>query len=245
MQRPQLLYLPGMDATGRLFYRQAVELDDLFDIHTFGADPDPEETWSCLAEAAFPLVDPRRPTVLCGESFGACLALAMVCQPRCQWAGMILVNPATSFRRGPLWLKAWRGLRWVPDPIYRWTSRYGLGWLASIDQIYPRDREQLADAAYSVPPTVVVRRLQLLSEFDVNQLPLEQVSIPVMLIAGGRDRILPSADEADRLAQRFPVASVDISPQSGHACLLERHFSLRKFILKPGSLLDPLLTSEA
>ncbi len=234
-QRLQLIYLPGMDGTGQLFYRQAALLKDFFVIRCmrFNAWADPrQETWENLAELVRSKLDPERPTVFCGESFGACVALQVAVRNSSRCAGLILVNPASSFRRGPWWLGAGsRLLPWVPDLFYRALSDRSLTMLAELDQIAPSDRQNLADAVRSVPPEVTHRRLMMLSQFNPEYLPLERLKFPVLLVAGAQDRLLPSVDEVNRLSQRFAKAAVEIAPQSGHACLLERQLDLRRMVI--------------
>lgn len=234
-RRLQLIYLPGLDGTGDLFYRQAALLKDHFVIRCMRlnswADPR-QETWETLAALVRSKLDPERPTVFCGESFGACLALQVAVRNSSRCAGLILINPASSFRRGPWWLNAGtRLLPWVPEPLYRGFSERSLGMLAELDQIAPTDRQNLADAVRVVPAEVTHRRLLMLSEFNAEYLPLERLKFPVLLVAGAQDRLLPSVDEVNRLSQRFAKVAVEISAQSGHACLLERQLDLSRMVI--------------
>lgn len=233
--RLQMVYLPGMDGTGQLFYRQAALLKEYFAIRCvrFNAETlSQPETWESLAELVRDKLDPERLTVFCGESFGACLALQVAVRNSSRCAGLILINPATSFHRGPWWLgMGVRVLPWVPEPFYRALSERSLGMLAELEQIAPTDRQNLADAVYSVPSQVTHRRLALLSEFNAEYLPLERLKFPVLLVAGGKDRLLPSIDEVNRLSRRFSRVAVEIAPHSGHACLLERQLDLRRMLI--------------
>lgn len=233
--RLQLVYLPGMDGTGQLFYRQAALLKEYFVIRCVRFNTEARkrpETWDNLAELVRERLDPHRPTVFCGESFGACLALQVAVRNSSRCAGLILVNPASSFRRGPWWLGVGsRLLPWVPESIYRALSDRSLAMLAELDQIALPDRQNLADAVRSVPADITHRRLHLLSEFNAEYLPLERLKFPVLLVAGAQDRLLPSVDEVNRLSRRFSKVAVEISPPSGHACLLERHLDLRRMMI--------------
>jgi pimeloyl-ACP methyl ester carboxylesterase len=71
-----------------------------------------------------------------------------------------------------------------------------------------------------------------MGSFDVDTLPLQDLRMPVVLLASGRDRLLPSVDEANRLAERLPYSHVEILPYSGHACLLEQDLDLRVVLEK-------------
>ena len=78
----------------------------------------------------------------------------------------------------------------------------------------------------SVTPESAAWRLSLLSQFTVEELPLERIEQPVLILASGADRLLPSATEAERLVRYLPNAQKILLPQSGHACLLETEVKL-------------------
>lgn len=235
---PPLLYLPGMDGTGKLFYRQATSLANDFSIRCLTFPTGGQETWLSLAADVRAQLD--RPTWLCGESFGACLALQVAAEyPDC-CAGLILVNPASSFRRGSVILAGRMLLPFLPDPIYRWASERGLSWLSELNRIAPADQQIFAQAVQSVPLATTVHRLALLSQFQPDPLPLESLQMPTLLIGSKRDRLLPSLEEVYSLAKRIPTAQVEIAPYSGHACLLEQDFSLRQLLQKRQLLPEPI-----
>jgi pimeloyl-ACP methyl ester carboxylesterase len=243
-KRPLLLYLPGMDGTGKLFYRQAQALQAEFHVRPLSLNhPAAGQSWESLADWVGSQLDEG--AYLCGESFGACLALAVAAQQPERCRGLILVNPASSLRRRPWW---WAGhvlLPFLPPALYHQMAERGLGFLAELSQMEPPDRERLRQAVHSVEPTVAAQRLALLGSFVVEALPLESMTLPTLLVAGGRDRLLPSVQEVQRLAERLPQAQVEISPLSGHACLLERQMNLRRYLLKPDGVCAPLLLNSA
>ncbi len=236
--KPHLLYLPGMDGTGDLFERQQAVLGQAFRIHCLRLNDilsqDPEskqpESWELLVEVAADHLHPD--TVVCGESFGACLGLLLALAYPDQVRGLVLVNPASSFRRGAWWINGRHLLHWIPEGIFRATSERGLGWLAELSQMSALSRTKLKAAVRSVSTQLSAQRLSLLHQFDPDPLPLENLTMPTLLVAGGRDRLLPSVSEARRLAQRIPQSVVAISPQSGHACLMEKDLNLADLIEK-------------
>jgi pimeloyl-ACP methyl ester carboxylesterase len=88
----------------------------------------------------------------------------------------------------------------------------------------------------SVPPETVSWRLSLLREFHVNPEKLQQLQQPVLLVAGGSDRLLPSRSEIERLNQILPNTKTVILPDSGHACLLEEEINLYEILQVNGFL---------
>ena len=66
--------------------------------------------------------------------------------------------------------------------------------------------------------------------FSIQTEKLRQVRYPVLLVGSAGDRILPSVEETQRLAQIFPNAQAVTLPYSGHACLVEDDVNLEELI---------------
>lgn len=232
--RPTLLYLPGMDGTGKLFYRQQGNLADHFNLLALALPPNVlPPTWTAIATQLHRRLAHQHlpyPLYLCGESFGGCLALAYAAQFPDQIAKLILINPATGFDRRP-WLQLGIPLnRWLPDVFQGLTTLTGLPFLAAIDRIQPGDRRQLLNAMRSLPPSVIADRLALLQNFSASGINWQQIQTPSLILASQGDRLLPSVEEAYRLQAHLTHAKVQILPHSGHACLLETELSLRQIL---------------
>lgn len=82
-------------------------------------------------------------------------------------------------------------------------------------------RHQLLAAIQAVRPQSAAWRLALLRQFRLEDLPLDRVHQPVLILASEADRLLPSQREAKRLAGFLPGATIVQLPDRGHACLLE------------------------
>jgi pimeloyl-ACP methyl ester carboxylesterase len=89
----------------------------------------------------------------------------------------------------------------------------------------------------SVPAETVLWRLSLLREFEIDEEKLSRLTQPVLLIAGGSDRLLPSVTEVKRIANILPNNKIVVLPHCGHACLLEQDINLYK-ILKDNDFLE-------
>ncbi len=239
---PLFVFLPGMDGTGDLFHVQAPRLEATFDIRCLAIARHDQSSWRDLANQAIALIQqelahrPNRTVYLCGESFGACLALQVARLAPTLCHRLILVNPASSFHHKN-WLHWATSLTsWVPAPLYHLSSVGFLPWLAALPRISPRDRQALLKAMQSVPQTTSAWRLSLLQKFAMPLPVLRALSLPTLLIAGALDRLLPSVDEIQRLAQALPQAETVILPQSGHACLLETDVDLFAIMRECGFL---------
>jgi len=225
---PLFVFLPGMDGTGELIHTQTETLDQCFDIRSLAIGQHNFSDWEELTSAVIDLIveeqanKPESTTYLCGESFGGCLALKLLERSPELFDRVILVNPASSFQERPFLAWGAIGTGWMPEAIYRPSTVLILPFLAAMGRIAPDDRRALLNAMKSVPPQTVRWRLSLLEAFSLDPNPLQVLSVPVLLLAAGSDRLLPSVKEAQRLANYFSNSQVVVLPDSGHTCLLER-----------------------
>lgn len=247
--KPLFVFLPGMDGTGTLLRPQIDRLTPWFDLRCVAISPKDMTGWEPLARQISHLIDSevsdssaqkpaqrRRSVYLCGESFGGCLAMQVLTLSPHLFDRVILVNPASSFRRLPWMHFGSLVTQQLPGLAYRYSSRGLAPFLMDPFRVARRDREALETAMGSVPVKVAAWRMALLGRFEVERLPLERMTHPVLLIAGERDLLLPSKREAKSLQARFPNAQLTLLPNSGHACLLERETDLLKILRQHGFL---------
>ncbi|MBW4427311.1 MAG: alpha/beta hydrolase [Nostoc desertorum CM1-VF14] len=240
---PLLVYLPGMDGTGQLLRSQTAGLETGFDVRCLAIPRKDLNTWDVLAKSVLDLIhaelekSSQRPVYLCGESFGGCLAMKVAIQTPHLFKRIILINPASSFRLRP-WLNWASQLTYlVPSELYDVGALGLLPFLASLQRISRSDRHELLKTMRSVPSETVLWRLSLLREFEVDQEQLSRLTQPVLLIAGGSDRLLPSVTEVKRIGNILPNTKIVVLPHCGHACLLEEDINLYE-ILKDNDFLE-------
>ena len=229
---PLFIFLPGMDGTGELLRPQLAGLRTAFDIRCLSIPSDDLTGWDGLVEQSAHLIDreqkrvPSRPIYLCGESFGGCLALKLAAHFPQLCDRLILVNPASSVNRQP-WM-GWGAsvTQWLPNSLYRISTLGLLPFLIAPQRVSRPSRRALLAAMQSVTPESAAWRLSLLSQFVLEELPLERIEQPVLILAAGADRLLPSVAEAERLVSYLPNAQKTLLPESGHACLLETEVKL-------------------
>lgn len=233
---PLFVFLPGMDGTGQLLRSQTAGLEVAFDVRCLMIPPEDLTSWDVLSQQVVDLIQAElaknadRPVYLCGESFGGCLAIKVALRSPELFERIILVNPASSFRR-----RTW--VNWASQMTYlmpAWFYPFGalglLPFLASLGRILPSDRRDLLHTMQSVPPQTVLWRLSLIREFDVSDTQLNQLKQPVLVLASVLDRLLPSVAEARHLVKVLPQAEMVILPYSGHACLLEADIKLNEIM---------------
>jgi pimeloyl-ACP methyl ester carboxylesterase len=233
---PLLFFLPGMDGTGKLFYRQVSGLQRFFNLRCLSIPRNDRSDWITLTKTVITLIETEReklhyPDVyLCGESFGACLALSVAVTIPNLFKKLILVNCASSFPKCP-WLSWGIPLTTsLPDFIYPYSNLAFLPWLACLERITDSDRQALLAAIQSIPPDIIGWRLSLLRDFSLLPQQLTNYTRSVLLIAAARDRLLPSVQESLYLKNKLPNAKLLILPDSGHACLLEQPVNLAQLV---------------
>ena len=175
-------------------------------------------------------------------------------------SGVVLINPATSVERSwpaqlPGVLDALGELppavseaayMAIATPIFSWISGdpLQLGGRAADDSLPSalRTAFALGRLASQLPlltelPAVFPRatlafRLSMLLDASraVDELPLSQLTLPVEVISSTDDRVLPSTDEARRLARALPNAQITRLRASGHVPLLEARVRLAKIL---------------
>ena len=228
-----------MDGAGTLFRPQVNRLLPWFDIRCVAISLTDKSGWERLARKVCDLIEGvahvsegkrRRGVYLCGESFGGCLAMHVLTQAPHLFERVILINPASSFRRLP-WMHLGPLItRRLPSQAYQFSSLGLVPLLIEQNRVSRRDRKDITAAMGAVPAKTAAWRMKLLSEFEAERLPLERMTHPVLLIAGENDRLLPSKREVKGLMARFPDAHVKVLPHSGHACLLESKTNLQKIL---------------
>ncbi len=230
---PLFVFLPGMDETGKELMRlQIAGLEAAFDVRCFVIPPDDLTTWDDLADQVIALTQaeletlPRPSVYLCGESFGGCIALKVLQRFPQVFDRVVLINSASSFHRVP-WINLGSLLfPLTPEFFYKISSFIALPILAPLHRLSPTGRQYLLKAISSAPKKTASQRLSLMREFTIDKQQLSQITQPVLLIGSQGDRLLPSQEEAQRLAKIFPNAQVVTLPHSGHACLVEEDVNL-------------------
>lgn len=233
---PLFVFLPGMDGSGELLQLQLAGLKSIFDIRCLSIPTDDLTGWDGLVEQVAHLIgkeqqrSPSRPIYLCGESFGGCLALKLAAHFPHLCDRLILVNPASSVRR-----QHWMGwgasvTQWFPSPLYHLSTLGLLPLLIAPRRVSFLSQRALLAAMQSVSPPSAALRLSLLDQFVLEDLPLERIEQPVLVLASGADRLLPSVAEAGRLTSYLPNSQTVLLPKSGHACLLETEIRLSSIL---------------
>jgi len=200
-----------------------------------------------------------RKGILVGESTGAVVALAVAAERPDLVKGLVLVNPGTSFPRTP-W-RALAPVVTQQDAFFAKTfgaaaflltqTDYEL-FLQVKDQLEHKDKpinerpraifdtlfgylESYRNITSDVTPETIQWRAEqwLLKGSNYVEPLLKDIQVPVLAIAGEKDRLLPSVAEVRRLKKNLPQCSVKIVKGAGHAALFApARFNITDEILK-------------
>ncbi|XP_076915643.1 phytyl ester synthase 1, chloroplastic-like [Bidens hawaiensis] len=244
---PVLLYIPGLDGTGaglvvhekalgKVFHVQCLHipawdrtsLDDL--IHIV------EET--VMNEHA---LSGNKPIYMLGESFGGALALAVAARNPTLDLVLILANPATSYERSPLHpLVAF--LRSLPEEYYAtfpYITSFLLGDFVKMATVKADGTNQslspnelLSHLTQNLPLfsvlTKIVPRDTLKWRIDLLEAAaayansrLHIVTAQVLVLASGKDNLIPSKNEAQRLSRVLKRCQIRVFEENGHTILME------------------------
>ncbi|MGG6264065.1 alpha/beta fold hydrolase [Leptolyngbya sp. AN03gr2] len=235
--RPLLIFLPGMDETGKeLLSLETQSLEASFDVRCLVIPPDNFMTWEQLTENTIALIQTelekrtQSEVYLCGESLGGCLAMKLIERVPHLFNRLILINSASSFHRVGWLNQSSRLLALTPPLLYKFSPIVIL-WLTSALTRIPLARLRILwKAAQAAPKKTAEYRLSQLIEFQIDEAHLDRFNQRVLLIASQADRLLPSVAEAQRLSKIFPAAQVVVLPHSGHTCLVEPNVDLYQIL---------------
>lgn len=234
--KPLALLIPGLDGTGEMFYRQIGALSSRYRVVAWKFKDRSSFDFRDLVEELAEGTAGEEPgsILLVGESFGGTVAMHYVLTYPERVSRLALINtfPYYRPRRRILW-----GRRLVPLLTMK-GARHLKNFI--VDRVLARegvpepDRKVYRRIVQMVHPGAYRRRLELVQRVDLRA-RLHEITVPTLLFASGRDKIVPSVTEARLMASCFPDAKVYEFPKAGHALLLTPGFSLAEYSEAVGS----------
>jgi len=229
-RKPSLVMVPGLDGTALLFYRQIPLLGEDFDVLTFPLPDDPSCTMSSLVEdlRAFVAERSESPAILCGESFGGALSLSFALEHPELVSGLVIVNSFPyvrsrfQLRLAPL---ALRLFPWGGMPLVR---RFTESRMHSPHTL-PEDLQEFHVRSRRIGRLGYIRRMEILQHYDLRD-RLHEIEAPTLLLAGDRDHLVPSVEEAHYMEERIPKAKIQVLTGYGHICLINHDLNLLDYV---------------
>jgi pimeloyl-ACP methyl ester carboxylesterase len=228
---PFIVYIPGLDGTGKLFARQIEQLQSEFTVITFPLRNEAPFTYSDLTNDVIQILDQERidKAIIVGESFGGTIALHFALQHQDRIERLILVNTFPFFRRR-LRLKLARLLLPLAFvPLVRKVRDIFARPVLLSELVDEKGIEVLLKHSWTHTYETYVQRLSLIASLDLRS-HLSEIKVPVTIVAAGRDKIIASSKEARFMADRIPNAQIHALPKHGHACLLSGSFSIASIL---------------
>ena len=220
-QGPPLVFVPGMDGTGLLFYRQVDALARDFRVVTYRLHDDARDMATLIdqlgevCDAASPAGEPA---ILVGESFGGALALSFALVHPARVRALVILNSFPFFR--PQWrLRLARlGISLIPWGAMRVVRRLTAHRLHSPHT--PRaEREAFHRLTAAARKPGYLNRLRILRSYDVRS-ALPSLRVPVLFLAADQDHLIPSVEQARLMVSLVPSASLRVLHGHGHSCFL-------------------------
>ena len=228
---PPLIYIPGLDGTGLLFYRQARLLSRRFRVITFRLRDDALSMDTLVAEIARHLDDAvpdGTPAIVVGESFGGALAMRFVLAHSERVRALVILN---SFSRITPKIKLYAAItaaRIVPWGTMRIVRRLTASRLHS-SHTHRDEINRFLLLTRATTRIGYINRLRILTHYDVRR-RLKDIHIPTLFLAADEDHLIPSVKQAAYMSARVPNAIMRVLHGHGHGCFLAPDLDLDEIL---------------
>lgn len=222
-----LVYVPGMDGTGQLFYTQIPALAKRWRVATYALRDSARDMETLLADLDVVLraASPREePAILVAESFGGAVAMTYALSRPERIRALVVLNsfpffkPQRRLRLGiaALWFMPWGAMRLVRRfTAFRLHSRH----------THRREIRRFLALTAATTKEGYVNRLRILTHYDIRD-RLARLGVPVLYLAADQDHLIPSVQQAALMAGLAPNASTLVLRGHGHSCFLAHSLDL-------------------
>ncbi|KAK3183867.1 hypothetical protein Dsin_031153 [Dipteronia sinensis] len=245
---PLLLFLPGIDGVGLGLTTQHQRLGQIFEIWCLHIPVEDRTSFADLVKLVERTVRlenhrlPNRPIYLVGESLGACIALAVAAHVPDVDLVLILANPATSFSKSQL-QPLIPILKLLPDQIpfslpyilrllegdpLRMAADNLVKGLAPEPTFGKLSHDLLTMSSYLSVVADILPKETFLWKLELFRLAsayansrLHAVKAETLILSSGRDQLLPSQEEGEKLRLALPKCQTRRFDDSGHFLFLE------------------------
>ncbi|KAJ8546462.1 hypothetical protein K7X08_019045 [Anisodus acutangulus] len=235
---PLLFYLPGIDGAGLGLIKHHRRLGRIFNIWCLHVPVSDRTLFSDLVHLVEATVRsehhhaPRRPIYLLGESFGGCLALAVAARNPHIDLALILANPATRLRESQLQTLITLS-EVIPEQLHPSMVKMlsvTTGVPARVAVTIPGSGHPLQQAVAELFRGDVAFSSYLAFEQENDEKGrssrLHAVKAQTLVLSSGKDHLIPSLEESEKLRQMLPNCEIRRFNNSGHVLLLEADFNL-------------------
>ncbi|KAL5797246.1 hypothetical protein ACOSQ2_002066 [Xanthoceras sorbifolium] len=244
---PLLLYLPGLDGVGLGLTMHHQRLAKIFNVCCLHIPVKDRTSFTGLVKLIEKKVRSenshlaKRPIYLVAESLGACLALAVAARNPDIDLVLILANPATSFSKSVL-QQTMSLLGIMPDQVTSLSCMLslmtgdplkmvmdnvvkGLSLRPTVEEISQNLvtlSSYLPVLADILPKETLLWKLELLKSASAyTNARLHAVKGQTLILCSGKDRLLPSQEEGQRLCRALPKCQTRMFGNCGHFLFME------------------------
>lgn len=227
------LYIPGIEGTGKLFFKQ---IDDLARDHTvitvplraagrYGMDVLVKDLIWIIRDAGF-----ERVTAL-GESFGGLLLMAAALfHPEC-FERLILVNTFARFEQQAKIRTGVALFSLLPYPAMKAYRKLGGGRTLFAADVADEDRRACREHTRDVSCEGYLSRMRIIRDTDLSE-RLPEIKVPTLVVAGTEDRLLNAVRSARIIASAIPRSRLKLLEGTGHLALVSGHVRVRDWLLE-------------
>lgn len=216
-----VVLVPGMDGTGRLFYRQLPLLARSHRVATYALRDSATEMDTLVADLDRIIEDVEpaaKKAIVIGESFGGALAMSLALARPERVAALVILNSFPYFVPHLHLRLAMLGLGALPWGAMRLVRRLTASRMHSAHT----QREEIGRFMELMADTTkqgYVNRLRVLQRYDIRE-RLAELRPPTLFVAAEQDHLVPAIAQARFMAARVPGAAVHVLPGHGHVCLI-------------------------
>jgi pimeloyl-ACP methyl ester carboxylesterase len=226
----EVILLPGLDGTGRLFEPFVKALPSHLKASVIAYPADAPETYSDLATRVRKALPHDRSFAIVAESFSGPVAIEVAAMKPSGLVALILVG---AFVRQPVrFVPAWRLL--VPSYLFRLPlPACLLRWLVAGDGAPEKLLFETRAALRLVKPAVLASRFSEVLSVNVADRFL-RVQVPMLYVTGTRDRLLAptTVQELQRLRPDLEVVSIEAPHFILQRCPAEAAAVISRFLAR-------------
>ena len=224
--KDHLVLVPGIDGTGKLFYRQIPALERDFTVTPTRLRDEAasmDDLVADLHEEITRVAGAGRVSLL-GESFGGALTLSYAIAHPERIERLVILNSFAHFgSQARLWL-GYHLLRATPWGMMRIVRQLNARRMHS-PQTERDEIERFHDLMRSATREGYLSRLRILRDYDIRD-RLPSIAAPVLYLAADRDTLVPSVEQARLMSELTPGGTMRILEGHGHSCLIAPDMNL-------------------
>lgn len=225
-----VVYLPGIDGTGRLLFRQE-RLNTDFALRCVSYPQDDRHTYADLVKLGIAALEATGPAAVLAESFGGAVALMVALERPDLVRRLVLVNTFAHYpRRLTIDVGGLFG-PWLPNMPSHPLTRTVRGYFFFGPCISKDVRNGFWEQTKDVPMRAYGHRMRLLREANLLA-RLSEVRAPAVVYVSSNDWVVPSA-AGKLLARRLPRARLLESHDAGHAAMIDPRIDVAAWLTDP------------